>query len=160
MLELCTGIHVTKKRIYCLWSLSAYLSILTGLFGLNCLVWQATVIKLTKWFPVSTKHTYKFQWLTNFLKIYLFFAALGLHCCTKAFSSCSQRGYSWVLVASLVAEQTPGAQASVIAARGPSRCSPRAQLFRGIWDLPGPGINPESSALTGRHPTTGPPGKP
>ena len=120
MLELCTGIHVTKKRIYCLWSLSAYLSILTGLFGLNCLVWQATVIKLTKWFPVSTKHTYKFQWLTNFLKIYLFFAALGLHCCTKAFSSCSQRGYSWVLVASLVAKQTPGAQASVIAARGPS----------------------------------------
>ena len=43
--------------------------------------------------------------------IYLFLAALGLHCCARAFSSCSERGLLFVVmhglliaVASLVAE--------------------------------------------------------
>ena len=43
--------------------------------------------------------------------IYLFLAALGLHCCVQAFSSCSERGLLFVAVpglliavASLVAE--------------------------------------------------------
>ena len=48
----------------------------------------------------------------NVLKfIYLFLAALGLHCCTRAFSSCGERGLLFaavrkllVAVASLVAE--------------------------------------------------------
>ena len=30
---------------------------------------------------------------------------------------------------------------------------------RGLWDLPGPGIEAMSPALAGRFPTTGPPGK-
>ena len=45
------------------------------------------------------------------LFIYLFLAALGLHCCTQAFSSCSEQGLLFVAVrglliavASLVAE--------------------------------------------------------
>ena len=45
------------------------------------------------------------------LFIYLFLAALGLRCCTRAFSSCSERGLLFVAVhrlliavASLVAE--------------------------------------------------------
>ena len=44
--------------------------------------------------------------------IYLFLAALGLRCCVRAFSSCSERGLLFVAarglliaVASLVAEQ-------------------------------------------------------
>ena len=48
--------------------------------------------------------------LSSFI-IYLFFAALGLHCCTWAFSSCSEQGFSLVevhrlliAVASLVVE--------------------------------------------------------
>ena len=46
-----------------------------------------------------------------FKKIYLFLAALGLHCCVRAFSSCSEQGLLFVAVrglliavASLVAE--------------------------------------------------------
>ena len=47
-----------------------------------------------------------------FYFIYLFLAALGLRCCVRAFSSCSERGLLFVAarglliaVASLVAEQ-------------------------------------------------------
>ena len=32
-------------------------------------------------------------------------------------------------------------------------------VFRGMWDLPGPGIELVSSELVGRFLTTGPPGK-
>ena len=40
------------------------------------------------------------------------------------------------------------------------RCGPRAELPRGMWDLPGPGIELVSPALTGRCFIMGPPGKP
>ena len=35
----------------------------------------------------------------------------------------------------------------------------QAQLLRGMWDLPGPGIEPMSPALTGGFLTAMPPGK-
>ena len=38
-------------------------------------------------------------------------------------------------------------------------CGTRASLLRGMWDLPGPGIEPVSSVLAGRFLTTAPPGK-
>ena len=41
-----------------------------------------------------------------------------------------------------------------------SRCGSWAQLLRGMWDLPGPGIEPVSPALAGGFSTTAPPGKP
>ena len=65
-----------------------------------------------------------------------------------------------------------GTQASVVVARGLSSCgSPalecrlsscgaRAYLLRGMWDLPGPGLEPVSPAMAGRFLTTAPPGKP
>ena len=34
--------------------------------------------------------------------IYLFLAALGLHCCTRAFSSCGERGLLFVAVRGLL----------------------------------------------------------
>ena len=47
-----------------------------------------------------------------YLFIYLFLAALGLHCCTRAFSSCSEQGLLFfvargllIVVASLVADR-------------------------------------------------------
>ena len=64
-----------------------------------------------------------------------------------------------------------GVQASVVVARGlsscgsqaPERrlssCGARAYLLRGLWALPGPGIEPMSPALAGRLLTTVPPGK-
>ena len=44
--------------------------------------------------------------------------------------------------------------------RGLSSCGSRAQLLRGMWDLPRPGLEPVSPALAGRFSTTAPPGKP
>ena len=43
---------------------------------------------------------------------------------------------------------------------GFSSCSWRAQLLCGMWDLPGPGLEPSSPALAGGFLTTAPPGKP
>ena len=41
-----------------------------------------------------------------------------------------------------------------------SNCGSRAQLLRGMWDLPRPRLEPVSPALAGRFSTTVPPGKP
>ena len=40
-----------------------------------------------------------------------------------------------------------------------SSCGSRAQLLCGMWDLPGPGLEPVSPALAGGILTTAPPGK-
>ena len=40
-----------------------------------------------------------------------------------------------------------------------SSCGARAQLLHGMWDLPGPGLQPVSPALAGGFLTTAPPGK-
>ena len=86
--------------------------------------------------------------------------ALGLHCCAQAFSSCGERGPLFIavrgpltIVASLVAEHR-------LQMRRLSSCGSRAQLLRGMWDLPRPGLEPVSPALAGRFSTTAPPGKP
>ena len=41
-----------------------------------------------------------------------------------------------------------------------SSCGSQAQLLRGMWDLPRPGLEPMSPALAGGFSTTAPPGKP
>ena len=41
-----------------------------------------------------------------------------------------------------------------------SSCGSWAQLLRGMWDPPRPGLEPVSPALAGRLSTTAPPGKP
>ena len=98
----------------------------------------------------------------TFLKklIYLFLAVLGLRFCARAFSSCGKRGPVFIavrgpltIVASLVAERR-------LQMRRLSSCGSRGLLLRGIWDPPRPGLEPVSPALTGRLPTTVPPGKP
>ena len=43
---------------------------------------------------------------------------------------------------------------------GFSSCGIWAQLLRGLWNLPGSGIRPMSSALAGGFLSTVPPGKP
>ena len=74
--------------------------------------------------------------------------------------SCGKRGPLFIAVrgpltvaASLVAEHR-------LQTRGLSSCGSRAQLLRGTWDLPRPGLEPVSPALAGRFSTTAPPGKP
>ena len=87
-------------------------------------------------------------------------AVLGLRFCARAFSSCGNRGPLFIAVrgpltiaASLLAEHK-------LQTRRLSNCGSRAQLLRGMWDLPRPGLEPVSPALAGRFSTTGPPGKP
>ena len=85
---------------------------------------------------------------------------LGLRFCTRAFSSCGERGPLFIAVrgpltiaASLVAEHR-------LQTRRLSNCGSRAQLLRSMWDLPRPGLEPVSPALAGRLSTTAPPRKP
>ena len=94
------------------------------------------------------------QLIGFFLKvIYLFIyllAVLGLRFCARAFSSCGERGPLFIAVRgpltiafSLVAEHR-------LQTRRLSSCGSRAQLLRGMWDLPRPGLEPVSPALAGR----------
>ena len=87
-------------------------------------------------------------------------AVLGLRFCARAFSSCGKQGPLFIAVrgpltvaASLVAEHR-------LQTRRLSNCGSRAQLLRGMWALPTPGLEPVSPALAGRFLTTVPPGKP
>ena len=74
-------------------------------------------------------------------------AVLGLRFCARAFSSCGKRGLLFIavrgpltIVASLVAEHR-------LQTRRLSNCGSRAQLLRGIWDLPRPGLEPVSPCI-------------
>ena len=74
--------------------------------------------------------------------------------------SCGKWGPLFIVVrgpptiaASLVAEHR-------LQTRRLSNCGSWAQLLRGMWDLPGPGLEPMSPALAGGLSTTAPPGKP
>ena len=87
-------------------------------------------------------------------------AALGLRFRVRTFSSCGKQGPLFIAVrgpftiaASLVAEHR-------LQTRRLSSCGARAWLLRGMWDIPGPGLEPVSPALAGRFSTTAPPGKP
>ena len=79
--------------------------------------------------------------------IYLFLAVLGLHFCVRAFSSCGERGPLFIVVrgpltvtASLVAEHR-------LQTCRLSNCGSWAQLLRGMWDLPRPGLEPMSPCI-------------
>ena len=124
---------------------------------------------LSQWLSFSP-HPYKF--------IYLFIFGC-IPCCARAFSSCGERGLLFVVVRRLLiavaslcwGAQALGARASVVVALGLSSCGSRAlecrlnscgaqaQLLRGMWDLPGPGLNTVSPALAGGFFTAEPPGK-
>ena len=87
-------------------------------------------------------------------------AVLGLRFCARAFSSCGKQGPLFIAVrgpltiaASLVVEHR-------LQTRRLSSCGSRAQLLRGMWDLPRPGLEPVFPALAGRFSTTAPPEKP
>ena len=95
--------------------------------------------------------------LLQFFILHLFLAALGLRCCVRASSSCSERELLFVVVRGLLIEV-----ASLVAEHrltGFSSCGLQAQLLCSMWELPGPGSKPESPALAGGFLTTVPQGK-
>ena len=117
------------------------------------------IFKIYRYQCIKVKQFFLFVCF-KYLFIYLFMAVLGLHFCARASSSCGERGPLFIAVrgpltvaASLVAEHR-------LQTRRLSRCGSQAQLLRGMWDLPRPGLKPVSPALAGRFSTTAPPGKP
>ena len=77
----------------------------------------------------------------------------------QALSSCGERGLLFIAVRGLLI-----AVASPVAEHGPLECrlhscGARALLLRGMWDLPGPGLEPVSPAMAGGFLTSAPPGK-
>ena len=101
-----------------------------------------------------------FFFFFNFIYLFYFLLVLGFRFCVRAFSSCGERGPLFIaacgpltVAASLLAEHR-------LQTRRLSNCGSRAQLLRGMWDLPGPGLEPVSPALAGRLSTTAPPGQP
>ena len=84
----------------------------------------------------------------------LILTALGLCCCLGFSHVAVNRDYSLVVARGLLTAVT-----SLIAVHGLNSGGARAQLPRGMWNLPGPEIKPMSPALAGRFLTTGPAGK-
>ena len=87
-------------------------------------------------------------------------AVLGLRFCARAFSSCGKRGPLFIVVHGPLTIATSLVVEHGLQTRRLSNCGSWAQLLRGLWDLPRPGLEPVSPALAGRFSTTVPPGKP
>ena len=87
-------------------------------------------------------------------------AVLGPRFHARAFSSCGKWGPLFIAVRGpLTIAASPVAEHR-LQTRKLSNCGSRAQMLRGRWDLPRPGLEPVSPALAGRFSTTAPPGKP
>ena len=119
------------------------------------------VYQLSKMSVKRRNNTYQCKQIIFYIQIYLFIAALGLRCCARAFSSCSELGLLFVAEHEL---QAPRLQqlwhvGSVVVAHGLSSCGAQAQLLHSMWDFPAPGIKPVSPALAGGFLTTEPPEK-
>ena len=113
--------------------------------------------------PFSLTPYCQFYLILFFFKIiiYLFIlAVLGLRFCARASSSCGKWGPLFIAVCGpLTIAASPVAEHR-LQTRRLSSCGSRAQLLRGMWDPPRPGLEPVSPALAGRLPTTAPRGKP
>ena len=103
---------------------------------------------------------------------YLFLAVLGLRCyhglslvaVSGGYSSLWCTGFSlrWLLLLESTGSRCANFSScgSQALERRRSSCGARAQLLRGMWDLPEPGLVPVSPALAGGFLTAAPPGKP
>ena len=85
---------------------------------------------------------------------------LGLPFCARALSSCGEWGPLLIVVRRPLTVAASPAAEHRLQMRRLSSCGSWTQLLRGMWDPPGPGLEPVSPALAGRFSTTAPPGKP
>ena len=97
---------------------------------------------------------------------WVFVALRGLSLVAESgdYSSLRCAGFSlrWLLLLRSTGSQCTGFSScgSRALEHRPTSCGTRAQLLCGMWDLPGPGLEPVSPALAGGFLTTEPPGKP
>ena len=89
--------------------------------------------------------------LKHFLKGFFFF--FWLYCI-------SIEACGLLSICGVRASQCSGCSCGAQAHSGCSGCGLRSQLPRGVWDLPGSGIEPVSLVMAGGFLTTGPPRKP
>ena len=87
-------------------------------------------------------------------------AVLGLRFCARAFSSRGKRGPLFTAVRGPLTIAAYLVAGHRLQTRRLSNCGSRAQLLRGTWDPPRPGLEPVSPASAGTFSTTAPPGKP
>ena len=116
------------------------------------------------------KHTWLIDWLIWLHWVFVAARGLSLVAASGGYSSLRCVGFSlrWLLLL-----QSTGSRHAGFSSCGTrlgscgsqalelrlSSCGTRAQLLRGMWDLPGPGSEPVSPALAGRFLATAPPGK-
>ena len=130
-------------------SISCYSLLLRQLFLIEVLLPQLSLHFLLKGIPFSI------LWLFCLLVYNLFLFALGLHCCTWAFSSCSKQDLLFTAVHGLLIVvashllQSTGSWHTGLSSRGVwalelrlKSCEPLAYLFLDMWSPPGPRIKP------------------
>ena len=118
-----------------------------------------------------------FLFVCLFVMIYLFiFGCVGSSLLYAGFLVAASGGYSllrcmgfslqWLLLLQSTGFSRCGTWAqllrrvgSVVTVRRLSSCGAQASLLHGMWDLPGPGLEPGSPALAGGFLSTAPPGK-
>ena len=160
-----TMIAITKHETH-----SYYVIILTfSLVILHCnssftLQWKLICIFFVWGF--STRENWELGLYLFFFKINNYFIYLFIFSCVessfreRAFSSCGKRGPLFIAVRGPLTIAAPPVAGHRLQTCRLSSCGSRAQLLRGMWDLPRPGLEPVSPALAGRFSTTAPPGKP
>ena len=111
--------------------------------------------------------TYKFSYL--FIYFWLSWIFVAVHGLSKVVASggysslrCAGFSLQWLLLLRNMGSRRAGLSScgSWALERRLSSCGARVLLLCGIWDLPGPGLEPMSPALAGGSLTTAPPGKP
>ena len=119
----------------------------------------------TSWLPGAQESFDSCPILNLFIYLFwlcwVFLAAGGLSLVVASggYSSLRCVGFSlrWLLLLRSTGSSSCGSRA---VEHRLSSCGARAQLLRGMWDLPRPGLEPVSPALAGGLSTTAPPGKP
>ena len=95
--------------------------------------------------------------------VFIAVRGLSLVAASGGYSSLQCAGFSlrWLLLLRSTGSRRAGFSScgSWALERRLSSCGAQAYWLRGMWDLPGPGLEPLSPPLAGRFSTTAPPGK-
>ena len=116
---------------------------------------------LRMYHTASAFHSLIYQRYIFFLFLFYFFLNLFIFGCVGSLLRCAGFSLRWLLLLRSMGSRCTGFSScgSQAVKCRLSSCGSRAYLLRGMWDLPGPGIEPVSPTLAGRFLSTVPPGK-